>query len=110
MNQNCPDCGSLLGKGAYKCRCGWKGAGVSETVPTQPCAHLGCANAAIACVKTPTGRANLCKPHYLTHWTVDVLKALPTGKPSTLYMEQVRAAYLRSQAYREVSGDERKAA
>ena len=37
----CPDCGGDLGKGASKCRCGWKTSGFQQTVngrPSIPCA------------------------------------------------------------------------
>lgn len=98
--KNCPDCGSSLGKTAFKCRCGWKGTAYAEPVRLISCAHDGCNSGAICSVRTNTGRANLCKAHYSAHWSVDTLRSMVLGKPSTQHMEEVRRAYLKSYAYR----------
>lgn len=94
--KNCPDCGSSLGKSAYKCRCGWKGATAAEPQRLIECAHFGCPNPAIVRVV----RAGVCRKHYDAHWTPIDIDADYQVKPSTPHMEEVRAAYLKSHAYR----------
>lgn len=37
-------------------------------MPDVPCAHVDCPHFAICSIKTPTGWANLCKNHYLSHF------------------------------------------
>lgn len=63
----CPDCGSSLGKGAYKCRCGWKTSeGSYSTAVRVDCAFDACMTPALVRVRTRTGWANLCVKHYET--------------------------------------------
>ena len=63
----CPDCGSSLGKGAYKCRCGWKAAeGAYNPTTRIDCAFDSCMTPALVRVQTRTGWANLCTRHYET--------------------------------------------
>jgi len=66
--KNCPDCGSSIGAGAYKCRCGWKASASESSQPMMriECAYSSCLQGAIAKVKTNTGWANLCIGHYET--------------------------------------------
>lgn len=94
--KNCPDCGSSLGKTAFKCRCGWKSQASAEPVRRIECAHMGCPNGAIVRI----ARANLCRAHYDAHWTPENIKAHYVVKPSNPHAEEVRAAYLKSYAYR----------
>lgn len=55
---NCPDCGSALGKSAYKCRCGWKKAEHFALPAIQPnCAEFQCQQAAMV-------GSNRCKWHF----------------------------------------------
>lgn len=96
----CPKCNRRLRADAIKCLCGWSAAQLAERMPGYPCAHDGCGHNAVCSVKTPTGRANLCRAHYATHFTVDAIKAIATGKPSTQHMEEVRKAYLKSWGFR----------
>lgn len=60
MTKNCPDCGSSLGVSAFKCRCGWKSANVTEIRPFVHCAHMGCTHEGMVSVQTKTGWAKLC--------------------------------------------------
>lgn len=48
LTNNCPDCGSLIGKSAYKCRCGWKKADVSVPAIRPNCAVFDCKQVAMS--------------------------------------------------------------
>lgn len=91
LTNNCPDCGSLLGKDAYKCRCGWKSSASRESRrEIIPCAYTDCVTPALARVHTKTGWANVCERHYsMTNFTrpvanspvvTEVLKAYRASK------------------------------
>ncbi len=67
--KNCLDCGSPLGRGAYKCRCGWSVA-PPETYRRGPdCAYAGCAGRTMVSLRTKTGVAYLCHEHYIANHT-----------------------------------------
>ena len=65
----CPDCGSALGRGATKCRCGWKTSAVSEHRKITACAYENCVTPAIVREKTGTGWATFCEYHMLKEHT-----------------------------------------
>lgn len=62
--KNCLDCGSPLGAGAFKCRCGWKAAPVFAESKTVSCCYAGCPNNAALRVWTSSGWANVCEVDY----------------------------------------------
>lgn len=62
--KNCPDCGSSLGKGAYKCRCGWKATEQGPALQHIACCYADCGISALVRVRTSTGWANVCLEHY----------------------------------------------
>lgn len=61
----CVKCGSEIGTANY-CGCGWKRSKATKNEPRQfiQCAHMACNTSAIVKIKTPTGWANFCEPHY----------------------------------------------
>lgn len=68
----CPRCDEPLNLGATACRCGWKARAKRDPKSEQPrervhCAHETCETPAICRVKTVTGWANFCEPHYVMH-------------------------------------------
>lgn len=68
-SNNCPDCGSPLGKAALKCRCGWKASsGIAAPVARIDCCHVGCGANALVRIKTETGWGNFCQEHYIRFW------------------------------------------
>ena len=72
MQQNqCPTCGTALGKNATYCGCGWRKLKprfeVSRDDPVH-CAHEYCGISAMCKIKTKTGWANLCWQHYDQHF------------------------------------------
>lgn len=92
----CPDCKRNLRPLQSSCKCGWKDVALAAPVSTIECAHIGCPGGAVARV----GNANLCKAHYAAHWTPENINAHYVVKPSNPHAEEVRAAYLKSYAYR----------
>ena len=67
MPANCPDCGAKLGKGAYKCRCGWR-MDAPQRHQHRDCAHApACTKNATIREKTPTGWAAFCEDHYVAY-------------------------------------------
>jgi len=63
----CPRCDAEIGNTAVACRCGWKERAAKtkdEPVVFMQCAHMGCNISASCRVKTPTGWADFCLPHY----------------------------------------------
>ena len=92
----CPTCKRRLRQDAIRCLCGWSAASMAQAPRKIECAHIGCPNGAIVRV----GKANLCRAHYDAHWTPENINAHYVVKPSTAHMEEVRAAYLKSYAYR----------
>lgn len=65
----CPRCSQPLHERATWCGCGWKSRTKKdvETEAARPivhCAYDTCDIPAICKVKTPTGLANFCLPHY----------------------------------------------
>lgn len=63
----CGDCDRPLPQSAKACKCGWK---LPNAGPLHcPCAHETCPTPAIVKLKTTTGWANLCEPHYEAHFT-----------------------------------------
>lgn len=63
----CPDCSKVLADDALSCRCGWSKGGEAGR-PFVDCAHANCSLRAIAKIKTKTGWANLCEPHYVRYF------------------------------------------
>lgn len=98
--KNCPDCGHALGATAYKCRCGWKSDGATETAAAIPCVFTGCPEPALARVKTPTGMANACRKCYGRLWTPALITEVYQVKPSSPETKDIRMGYLGSYAYR----------
>lgn len=67
IGKNCPDCGSKLGKDAYKCRCGWK-LDAPQKSRHRDCAHApACTKNATIREKTATGWAAFCEDHYIEY-------------------------------------------
>lgn len=65
ISSNCPDCGSKLGKDAYKCRCGWR-MDAPQRNQHRDCAHApACTKNATIRELTPTGWASFCEDHYI---------------------------------------------
>lgn len=71
----CPRCEARLANPKLCTSCGWKSRvkaeKASEVREHVPCAHQGCGYGAIARVKTPTGWANFCEPHYTAYYGRD---------------------------------------
>jgi hypothetical protein len=65
----CPDCGSSLGRGASKCRCGWKASAAYLSAPKANCAYVGCLIPALLRKRVETGWANFCEYHYIQDHT-----------------------------------------
>lgn len=60
LGNSCQDCGSPLGKDAYKCRCGWRMDTPSET-RVASCANMpGCTKPAIIKVQIAGRWVNYC--------------------------------------------------
>lgn len=70
--KSCPKCHDTLQIDARACQCGWtlKSAAPKEEKerPVVHCAHETCDLPAICKIKTKTGWANLCEPHYVMHF------------------------------------------
>ena len=100
MNQ-CAKCRRRLKPDALRCICGWSASFTDEAKPVALCAHEGCGVAALVRLKTETGWANFCVPHYGAYWTPDrVAKHRPNrGERDNPMMKEIRAAYLRSRAH-----------
>ena len=82
----CPDCGSNLGKSAYKCRCGWKAAPALGAVEHIDCAIEGCPLGARCRVFTKTGWANVCRQHYPTIERIPYIQRSPV-------VDEIRKAF-----------------
>lgn len=70
--KECPRCGDRIYNTATACKCGWKerattAASTAPTLSHIQCAHMECTNNAIVKEKTPTGWANFCYPHMMSH-------------------------------------------
>jgi CO/xanthine dehydrogenase Mo-binding subunit len=77
----CPRCDEPLNFGATACRCGWKARAKREPRQEKPreivhCAHETCDVPAICRIKTATGWANFCLPHYDRYHEAEALKGL----------------------------------
>ena len=94
LARNCPDCGSSLGKSAWKCRCGWKSAPQLEARPMIACYVLNCLEAALCHVLTAQGTVNVCRSHYAGVEKVYCVTRNP-------FMDACRAAYANSYAFRQ---------
>jgi len=97
MTKNCPECGAPIGKGAYKCRCGWKGSASPSFVSAIACAYLPCEKPALCRVFTKTGWANVCTDHYGTAQFTRPVANSPV-------VEEVLKAYHKSKAYAQKMG------
>ena len=66
--KNCPDCAGELGKGAMKCRCGWKASSPQEAVngrPSCPCvADPSCRFPGLMWIRTLNPDQRICVEHY----------------------------------------------
>ena len=87
--KNCPDCGAVLGKGAYKCRCGWKSASQEPPARRIDCCYIGCIEPALVRVPTATGWGNVCLIHY-------PLIEIKRKRSESLTVREIREAYLKS--------------
>lgn len=94
----CPDCGSSLGKTAYKCRCGWKGAKTTEAFLHIQCAFVGCGNSAMVRVKDGNATVNLCVSCYPRWWTPERIKGhnINRGEHDNHTMAEIRKAFMSS--------------
>jgi len=92
--KNCLDCGSPLGPGAIKCRCGWKLEPAAEYSRPISCCFAGCANNATIRVWTRTGWANVCEADY---GRVEIVPRVSTNPT----VQAIREAYQRRKATNE---------
>lgn len=63
----CPDCSAPLGKGALKCRCGWRASFDAQAEPTTRCEIDGCGAAFLGCIEIDGKRTPACEKHYTEH-------------------------------------------
>lgn len=66
--KSCPKCRDILQVDARACQCGWTAREPEKAKNERPvvhCAHETCDVPARCRVKTPTGWADFCEPHYL---------------------------------------------
>lgn len=76
----CPRCSQPISHSATTCACGWRSR-KKEPAYEAPreivqCAHEVCSVPAVCKVKTPTGWANFCMPHYERYHEAGALKGL----------------------------------
>lgn len=91
---NCGDCGSVLGKDAIKCRCGWKVGKAVFAAAVIPCAYSDCSTPALARIHQKTGWASVCPYHYgVTNFTRPIA--------NSPVVREVLEAYGKSKAYAE---------
>lgn len=76
MMNRCPECDAPLGASAIACRCGWRNGAKQMVVELIPCAHESCGQSALCRIKTPTGWARLCLPHYEQHFAEQGRRAM----------------------------------
>jgi hypothetical protein len=72
MAGDCPRCNEPL-YSPNSCRCGWRARvrqerHTAEAPAYVACAHEGCRESALCRIRTATGWANLCMPHYEQHY------------------------------------------
>lgn len=89
--KNCLECGSPLGRGAIKCRCGWKAEPEPEYVRSVACCYAGCPNNATMRVWTRTGWANVCPVDY------EHIEIVPRVSESPI-VKKIREAHLKRKA------------
>jgi len=90
----CPKCHSEIADATY-CGCGWKRrkeAKQAEVELLVECAHFSCLQRAKVKIKTTTGWANLCIPHYEEHFR---MKAVVTCETLGLHTVGQKRAWVR---------------